>query len=492
MTTNNKNAAAELLSLLETDFKLRASHSLLPFVMWTKPDYEVNWHHKTLCRHLDRFIRRETKRLMVFMPPRYGKSELVSRRLPAFIFGQNPNASIIATSYSADLASRMNRDVQRIIDSPEYASLFPLTTISGENAKVDATGTYLRNNDIFEIVGHRGTYRAAGVGGGITGMGGEYILIDDPIKNQEEADSEIYRERLWEWYSSTLYTRLEKDACILLTMTRWHEDDLAGRLLKLSADDPNSDQWTIVNFPAIKEAESSFDPRLIGNPLWPAKFPLDQIQRTKASVGSRVWNSLYQQRPTAAEGNIIRRQWLKFYERPPETSNFDEIIQSWDLTFSGKSTSDYVVGQVWGRLGSDKYLLDQVRERMGISQTISQIIEVSSKWRRSNLKLVENKANGPAIEDLLKHKVSGIVLWEPKGDKTSRLNAIAPQFEAGNIYLPATSRQPWILDFVDEITAFPTGVNDDQVDACTMALLRLEESNSASVGRLRVIRGPRY
>jgi len=184
---------------------------------------------------------------MVFMPPRHGKSELVSRRFPAFALGRDPNTRIIACSYGATLAARLNRDIQRIIDTPGYLSLFPSTRLYGENVRTRAQGTYLRNSDIFEIVGHAGFCASAGVGGAITGMGFDIGIIDDPIKNQEEAESITYRNMVWEWYGSTFYTRAEKDAIILLTMTRWHQDDLAGRLL----NDAGGDKWTVLSFPAL-------------------------------------------------------------------------------------------------------------------------------------------------------------------------------------------------------------------------------------------------
>ena len=258
----------------------KARRSLLGFTTYTYPDYQVNWHHKVLCGYLDHFVSGEIKRLMVFMPPRNGKSELVSRRLPAFILGKDPNASIIATSYTADLASMMNRDTQRIIDDDKYAELFPKTTLFGSNVRTVAKGSYLRNSDIFEVVGHKGVYKSAGVGGAITGMGCVYGIIDDPIKNRAEAESLTYRKALRDWYTSTFYTRLEKDARVLITLTRWHEDDLAGRLLKLAQECPDADQWTVVNFPAIAEdTRHHDDTRNTGEPLWPDKYPLKELMK---------------------------------------------------------------------------------------------------------------------------------------------------------------------------------------------------------------------
>lgn len=450
------------LQLWMEEIACRAREGLLAFTKFTKPDYVVNWHHRLTCHYLNQFTRGEIKRLMIFEPPRHGKSELTSRRLPAFILGRDPKASIIATSYSADLASRMNRDVQRIIDSPEYRAIFPGVNLAAEKRNV-TQGTWLRNSDLFEIVKHGGVYRSAGVGGGITGMGATHCIIDDPVKNQEEADSPVKREALWEWYQSTLYTRLEKDGAILLNMTRWHEDDLAGRLLKLARENAGVDQWTVLTLPAIREVEGHpDDPRAPGEPLWPGKFSLEALEKIKA-VGPRVWNALYQQRPTALEGNIIKHEWWKYYREAPA---FDEMIQSWD--FAVKDTGDYTVGQVWGRKGSEKYLVDQVRGLFDFPTACQALVNLSAKWPNAHRKLVEDKANGPAVIAMLKRKVSGLVPVEPQGDKVARASAVSATIEAGNVYLPES--RPWLHDFTTECADFPNSSHDDQVDAMTQAL----------------------
>jgi len=255
----------------------RAQNGLLNFTLYTKPNYEINWHHRALARKLNDFANGKIKRLMVFMPPRNGKSELVSRRLPAYLLGKNPDCSIISTSYGADLASRMNRDVQRIIQSKEYTELFPATRLNNNRVTTRDPVASLQNTEIFEVVGRAGTYRSAGIRGGITGLGANFVIIDDPIKNEEEAASPTIREKIWQEYSSTIYTRLEKDAGILVTMTRWHEDDLAGRLLDQIKNDPAADEWEVVNFPAICEGVSNeLDPREIGEAVSLAEFN-DQV-----------------------------------------------------------------------------------------------------------------------------------------------------------------------------------------------------------------------
>lgn len=422
------------------------------------------------------------------MPPRHGKSELVSRRLPAFIYGLNPRAQIIACSYGADLACRMNRDVQRIMESESYAKLFPDTRLGGSNVRSVNEGTVLKNSDIFEIVKHGGVYRCAGTGGGITGMGGDFILIDDPIKDGKEAMSPGQRDTVWEWYQSTLYSRLEttfddgtkqvSDGGILVTATRWHEDDLIGRLLAAAKADPEADQWEILELPAIKEeGGDALDIRAVGDALWPEKYPQSKLDRLKRAIGTMWWNALYQCRPSAQEGGQIKRKWfIHFYKELP--NRFDEWLQSWDATFKDKKENDYVVGQVWARKGADKYLIAETRDQLDITATMNAIRLMTARYPRTYLKLIEDKANGPAIISMMKGEVSGIVPVEPEGGKPARVQAIAPDVEAGNIWLPDPSIAPWILDWIEEIVNFPNAKHDDRVDAFSQAVWRMRQASS--------------
>lgn len=469
---------AQELALERKLFQLDAQERLLHFSVYTKPDYHVGWHHRIMCSALDDFAAKKIKRLMIFMPPRHGKSELVSRRLPAHIFGQKPNAQIIATSYSASLASRMNRDVQKIMDDQSYKELFPKTKLGGkkEGSKIQAT----RTTSFFEITGHSGLYRSAGVGGGIVGMGADYIIIDDPIKNQEEADSDIYRQRVWDWYTSTLYTRLEKDAGLLITLTRWHEDDLAGRLIQMMKTAPDADQWQIINFPAIREdMETEQDPRKIGEALWSEKYDVPALKSIHLSVGSRTWNAQYQQRPAAQEGEIIKREWWKFVKEMP--TEFDCIIDTWDLTFKESSNSDFVSGLIIGKKGAHKYLLGSIHERMSFTKTIEKMLWVRKTWPQINRTYVEEAANGAALLDTLRPKISGLIGVKPQGSKIARANAIAPQAEAGNLWLLGESHSQcplWVQEFIEEWSVFPNGRNDDQVDAYTQGISKLNDMGS--------------
>lgn len=471
------------LFIIEEAKKELARRNMIDFALYTDDNYKMNWHHKLMCEYLNKWVKREIKRLMVFMPPRHGKSELVSRKLPAFIFGQNPDAKIISTSYSADLASAMNRDVQRIIDSPAYKKLFPRTRLNDSNIRT-VTGKALRNSDKFEIVGYKGAYRSAGVDGGITGMGGDYIIIDDPVKNRQDANSPTMRKKVFDWYTSTLYIRLEKDGCILITLTRWHDDDLAGKLLSAMKTNEFADKWEVLCLPAIYEPSIAkpYDIRTVeGAALWPWKYNERALRTMKATMGSFEWSALYQQRPQPAEGSIIKQQWLKFYQTLPKCS---EVVISWDMTFKDTDGTDYVVGTVWGRSGADAYLIDLVRRRMGFTDTLAAFRQLTTRYKNARVKLVEDKANGPAVIDTLRHQIPGILPVKPTGSKQARCYAVSYLFESGNIYIPEPSLKTWVNDYIEEITQFPSGAHDDQVDSTTQALNYL--FNKAQVQAMRI------
>jgi predicted phage terminase large subunit-like protein len=415
---------------------------------------------------------------MLFMPPRHGKSELVSRRFPAYAFGRNPELQIISTSYGADLASRMNRDVQRIIEAPQYGEIFPGTELFGKNIRTIANGSFLRNSEIFEIVGHRGSYRSAGVGGGITGMGCNILIVDDPIKDAEQAYSEVYRDKVWEWFTSTAYTRLESGGGILIVLTRWHEDDLAGRLLQREL--VGGDKWKVVTYPAIAEKDEKH--RKNGEPLHAERFPLEQLNAIKTAVGSQVWASLYQQRPSAIEGGIIKRNWIRFYRELPE--KFDLMVQSWDCTFKGGATNDYVAGQVWGKAGGKLLMLPhRTYDQLDFGPTKDAIKSCRAKFPQAHAILIEDKANGPAIISELRKELSGVVAVNPEGDKFSRLQGISPLFEAGSIELPDPQvfNVPWMDDYIHNLCAFPKAAHDDDVDATSQALIYIRHKMGAGI-----------
>ncbi len=448
------------------------------FVLYTMPSYQMGWWHEEICHELDMFLestmRGESPRLMIKTAPRHGKSELASRRFPAFAFGRYPDIGIISTSYSADLSSRMNRDVQRILESEAYSKLFPKTTLWGKNIRT-VSGAYQRNSDLFEIVGYQGSYRSAGIGGGITGMGMHVGIIDDFCRNRADADSSTLREKTFDWYTSSFYTRLAPGGGILVIATSWHMDDLMGRLLE-SERTGEGDAWKVISYPAI--ATHDEDKRKTGEALHPDRYPLEQLEKIKAALGSRDWEALYQQNPVPDGGAIFQKTWLQYHTLPihdPKSMyrQFDKTLISWDMAFKDNEDSDFVVGQVWGRKAAQYFLLDQVRGRMGFTATLEAFKRLAEKWPQATEKLVEDKANGPAVIDSLKRYVSGIIPINPDGSKSARAHAITPLFEAHNVFLPDVSIAPWIRDYEAELLQFPASAHDDQVDATTQALRRL-------------------
>lgn len=447
-------------STLEALRQSVAQDKLLRFVQYTRPFYKANAHHVELCSVLDRFARGDIKRLMVFAPPRHGKSELVSRCLPAFLLGRDPDCRIIASSYAADLARQMGRAVQRLMDEPAYKGLFPASALEGSNIRTVADGRYLRNADEFEIVGRRGFYKCAGVGGGITGRGFDFGIIDDPVKDASEAWSETVRNAVWEWYTQVFLTRQEGNASILLTMTRWHVDDLAGRILA------QGEPWHIVRMPALD---------VNGKALWEDKFSAAWLQKQKRALGSRSFEALYQQEPVPTAGNVWKVNLIRFYDRRPE--QFDAMCQSWDMNFKETEGGSFVVGQVWGRRGADCFLLDEVRGRWGFAETKQTMINLSARWPQVLAKLVEDKANGPAIMDELRHTLPGLIAVDTGRDsKVARAESQAPLIEGGNVYLPkpgttSIDTEDWLV----EAAHFPQEPND-RVDAATHALKHLTGS----------------
>lgn len=286
-----------------------AKRKFADFVLYTKDDYQFNWHHIALCNQLERFAKGEIKKLMVFMPPQHGKSQLTTRHFPAYLLGIRPTTKICVCSYSATLAQSFNRDIQRIVDDIPYHDVFPGTILNQSNVTTDAHGAYLRNSDIFETIGFRGFVKTVGVGGSLTGTPIDVGIIDDPFKDREEAMSIRIRDKVWSWYTDVFKTRLHNDSQELIIMTRWDTDDLAGRILKQEND------WEVVTFQAIKERETPGDPREIGEALWPEKHSLERILSIK-NTSPFTFTSLYQQEPKPSSEALVFPEWSEYEEEP--------------------------------------------------------------------------------------------------------------------------------------------------------------------------------
>jgi len=300
------------------------------------------------------------------------------------------------------------------------------------------------------------------------------LLVDDPFKDHEDADSATQREKVWNWYTSTLYTRKAPGAGIIVINTRWHCDDLSGKLLDAEARG-QGDKWQVLNFPAIAEHDERY--RKTGEALHPERYDLQSLEQIKTAIGSRDWQALYQQHPVPDGGALFKAEWLKHWSAAT-LPTMDRIIESWDMTFKDGAHSDFVVGQVWGKKGANYYLLDQVRGRWDFVHTLSMVRLLSQNHPKAWTKLVEEKANGAAVMSSLHSTVGGFVPIVPKESKEARAFAITPLFESGNVYLPPLETD-WVhRDLIPELMQFPSGAHDDQVDAMTQALSYLKEFGS--------------
>jgi len=442
---------------------------LIAFARSTFPRYRPAPHHRAIADALQRIERGEIDRLIITAPPRHGKSQIASIHFPAWYLGRNPDRRVIGASYAAALAYRFSRQSRSLVGGPGWPFA---ARLSDDSAAVHA----------WDMHGATGGYIAAGVGGPITGSGAHLLIIDDPFKNQEEADSPIVRENVWDWYTSTAYTRLEDGGAIVLIATRWHHDDLIGRLLE--ADKAGGDHWEVLHLPAIADTDDSLarDP---GAALWPEKYDEAALARIKAAVGTRVFNALYQGRPSNDESALLKREWWKFYGGPTGRdlpTFFDQSLQSWDMTFKGGVNNDFVAGQVWARHNADCYLLARDKRRLDFPGTLAAIRSMSAQWPWVHTKLVEDTANGPAVIATLEREIGGLIAVRPEGGKVARVNAVAGLVEAGNVWLPHPSIAPWVEDFIEECAAFPTGAHDDDVDAMSQALVRLGVSSELVIG----------
>lgn len=436
----------------------KARRRLTDYCRYVDDSYVVAEPHRRLLAALEAVERGDCHRLIVQMPPRIGKSLTTSIRFPAWFLGRDPDRKVLLGSYSADLAYDFSRRCRNELRE-HGQGLFGIE-LADDSAAVSRWG----------INGREGYFAAAGVGGPFTGRGGDLLVIDDPVKGAEQADSELYREKVKSWYRSDARTRLHPGGRVVVVQTRWHEDDLAG-WLQDEARKGSGERFEVLSLPMLSEADE---------PLWPERYDAEECGRIKLAVGSRAWEALYQQRPAPDGGAILKREWWKRYRELPPV--MDEVVLSIDATFKDKDSSDFVVIQAWGRLGTRKYLLDQRRARMGFSQTCQAIRDFRAALVDRRLKpdsvLIEDKANGSAIIETLRHErtgIDGVIAVEPKGGKVARARNVEAQVEAGQVFLP--DEAPWVGDFIEECAAFPNGKHDDQVDAMTQALVRLSSSD---------------
>ena len=498
--------------------RILAKRRLIPFTQRINPRYDAGWVHHDIARRLERFSREvaegKSPRLMILMPPRHGKSELASRMFPAWHLGHYPDHEIIACSYNVSLAMSFSRKVKEVFNDPAYQSVFTTRLHPDFQA-----------NEEWGILGTRGGYVAAGVGGGITGKGAHVLLIDDPIKNAEEADSAETREKLWDWYGSTAYTRLAPGGGVLVIQTWWHDDDLAGKLQQAMAHDDEADQFEIVKYPAIAEADEWLDPvteeivriahnevvpanllheelpayaraakmgvdvssralkflRARGGALHPQRYDERKLHSIKKTIPNRFWAALYQQNPVPDDGAYFTKE--QFRQAPLPSLRRANVYVAFDFAISEKKQNDYTVGVVGLQDENDVlHVAEIVRFKSGDGMFIVEsILNLCQKWYSPNLILgFEDGQIFRAIETLLKKRMRerrfypSTQLLKPITDKMARARPLQGRMQQGMVSFAEAAQ--WYDTARAEMLRFPAGVHDDQVDAlawmATMAVGR--------------------
>lgn len=448
---------------IESGRVLLARENLVAFSKRLNVRYVPVDHHWTIADALQAVERGDERRVLLTVPPRHGKSELGSINFPPWFLGRQPDKRIISASYAAALANTFSRRARNLIGHPLYP--FEITT-AGD----------LSNVQRWDIAGHRGGYISAGVGGSIAGHGADVLLIDDPVGSAEQADSATYRERAWEWYTQDAYTRLEPGGSVVVIGTRWHEDDLIGRLLN------GADRWLHIDLPAINDD---------GDALWSERFPVERLREIEAEIGARAFLSLYQQRPSPVEGSILKREEWRHWREP--LPPFDWILQAWDTAYKTSEQNDYSVGITMGLARNGFYLLDLWRGRVPFPELKRIVRDQYDLWQPHEV-AIEDAASGQSLlqefsdarimpgtsqttDPLAFHRALPVVPFKPDRDKLARVNAVSPYVEGGHVYLPADAT--WREAFIEEAATFPNGVHDDQVDAFTIGMLRLIERANA-------------
>lgn len=422
------------------------------------PSFALARHHEQIVAKLEAVERGDISRLMIFLPPRHGKSLIASSLFPAWYFGRHPERHVIFTTYGQELSDDFGRRVRNFIVDDVHQAVFPNCRLSDDSAAAHRFNTTAG-----------GAYYAVGRGGPITGRGANLLLIDDPIKDREEANSETTRKLLHDWYAYVAYPRLMPGAAVIIIQTRWHEDDLAGRLLR----EHTSEKWAVLSLPAIAEHDEGF--RQEGDALWPEWFPLEDLNRKRETVGGAAWASLYQQRPAAAEGAIFKREWWRSYSGLPQ---FSQIVQSWDTAFKKGAETSYSVCTTWGLAENGHFLLSVWRNRVEFPELRRTLIALAEQWKPSAI-LVEDRASGQSLLQELKSATTLPVLAiRADSDKLSRAQAVTPLVEGGRVFIPESA--PWLRDYMDELAAFPMGNYDDAVDSTTQALNYLRERQVAA------------
>ena len=430
------------------------------------PNYEFGRHHNKLIRALERVEAGLCPRLIVSMPPRHGKSFLVSEFFPAWYLGRNPDKSIITSSYAAELAEGFGRKVRNQLLDPDWQATFPESHLDTSSRSAARFG-----------LKEGGNYYAVGVGGATTGRGAHVFLIDDPVKDREQADSEVIRKKIQDWYRSVAYTRLMTGGSVIIVMTRWHEDDLAGWCLT----EQKHEKWEVLKLPALAEENDALG-REIGEPLWPEKYSKERLEQIKLTVGPREWTALYQQRPAPDEGAYFQKSWIKEYDELPKYLTYYGA-SDYAVTADG---GDYTVHVIVGVDKDDNlYLVDMWR---GQTDALEWIDEWSRlvKFYRPQIWAEEAGVILKSLDPILRKRVEEDKIYTTfrqqftsATDKPSRARSLQARMQMGKVYFPSVSRCPWMADLVSEMLSFPVGKHDDQIDALALCSRMLAEMQPA-------------
>ena len=458
MLNASEDVIREVLALEEMQQKLivreKAQKDFMVFVKYVYENFIEGTHHKKISTLFEKLSETPGSRIIVNMPPRHTKSEFASYLLPAWLIGKNPKLKIIQTTHTAELAVRFGRKVRNLMELQIYKDIFPDVDLRIDSKAAGRWET-----------GQGGEYYAAGVGGAITGRGADLLIIDDP-HSEQDALSETAMESAYEWYTSGPRQRLQPGGSIVIVMTRWSLKDLTGKLLKAQGSDVMSDQWDVVEFPAILPSDKV---------LWPEFWKKDELLRVKASLSLGKWNAQWQQNPVAEEGAIIKKEWWNKWEKK-EIPPVSYIMQSYDTAFSKKETADYSAITTWGVFKPNEgdpeaiILMDAQRGRWDFPELKAKALQEYNYWE-PDMVIVEAKATGTPLTDELRATGVPVVNYTPsKGrDKHTRMHMVAPIFESGKVWAPD---RRFAEEVIDECAAFPHGDNDDYCDSMTMALIR--------------------
>jgi predicted phage terminase large subunit-like protein len=460
----------EFLNLLDelrkAQIKKKARTSFLNFVRALWPDFIEGAHHRIIGELFDDVIKGKRKRIIVNMPPRHTKSEFASVYLPAYYLGHYPDRKVIQASHTAELAVGFGRKVRGLIDREDYQRLYPNVALSQDSK---AAGRWSTNRG--------GEYFAIGAEGAIAGKGADLFVIDDPHSEQDavigESNPDIY-DRVMSWYEGGPRQRLQPGAAIIVVMTRWSLRDLTGQLLKKQMADKKSDQWEVVELPAVLPS---------GKPIWPEYWSAEELFRTKASIPISKWNAQYQQNPTAEEGALIKRDHWQNWDKP-KPPKCDTIIQSWDTAFSNTTRADYSACTTWGVFYDEEdekkqnkvILLDAIRGKWEFPELKKKAKQHYEEWE-PNICLIEARGAGhPLIYELrmmnipIQDVVIGRGAMGNPNDKISRVNAVTDIFASKMVFAPKI--KSWAQEVIEECASFPAGEHDDYVDTVTMAMNR--------------------